>query len=47
MMASAPADQKAEYDESIKPFLTPFDTFAAASMVGTDLDTQRAIITVK
>jgi hypothetical protein len=47
MMASAPADQKAEYDESIKPFLTPFDAFAAATSVSTELDTQRAIITVK
>ncbi len=47
MMSSASAAERAEYDESIKPFLAPFDAMAAASAVGTDLDTQSVIVTVK
>jgi hypothetical protein len=43
---ATPAEQ-AEYEESIKPFLTPFDAFAAASVVGGDVDQQHAIVTVK
>jgi Protein of unknown function (DUF3352) len=43
---ATPAEQ-AEYEESIKPFLTPFDAFVGASVVGGDLDQQHAIVTVK
>ena len=39
--------ERAEYEESIKPFLTPFDAFAAASVAGGDTDQQHAVITVK
>jgi hypothetical protein len=43
----ATAEDRAEYEESVKPFLVPFDAFIAASTVGGDLDTQHAVITVK
>jgi hypothetical protein len=46
-LAEAPADQRAEYEESIKPFLTPFDALVAASTVADDVDTQHTVITVK
>ena len=39
--------ERAEYEESIKPFLEPFDAFAAAQVAGDDLDEQHAVITVK
>ena len=41
------AEERAEYEESIKPFLTPFDTFAAATVVGGDVNESHAVITVK
>ena len=47
LMASAPAADVAEYEESVKPFLAPFDAFVAAGSIGGELDTQHAIITVK
>jgi hypothetical protein len=31
----------------VKPFLTPFDAFVAASVTGADLDQQHAVVTVK
>lgn len=43
----ATAEERAEYEESVKPYLEPLDAFIAASVVGGDLDTQHAIITVK
>jgi hypothetical protein len=43
----ASAEERAEYEESIKPFLTPFDTFAAATTVGGDVNGNHAIVTVK
>ena len=43
----ATAGERAEYEESIKPFLTPFDVFAAANTVGGDVNESNAIITVK
>jgi hypothetical protein len=46
-MADAPAAEKAEYEESVKPFLTPFDAFVAAGETGNDLEEQHAVITVK
>ena len=33
-IAEATAEERAEYEESIKPFLTPFDAFAAAAVAG-------------
>ncbi len=46
-LASASGADRAEYEESVKPFLTPFDAVVAASVVGSDVDTQRVVITVK
>ena len=46
-LAEATAAERAEYEESIKPFLTPFDAFVAATVIGGDLDEQHAVITVK
>ncbi len=43
----ATAEERAEYEESIKPFLTPFDVFAAANTVGGDVNESHAVITVK
>lgn len=47
LLSQATAAQRAEYEESIKPFLTPFDAFVAASVTGNELDEQHAVITVK
>jgi hypothetical protein len=46
-MADAPADKKAEYEESVKPFLTPFDALVATGSVGGSNDQMRTLITVK
>jgi hypothetical protein len=46
-MADAPADKKAEYEESVKPFLTPFDALVATGSVGGSNDQIRTLITVK
>jgi hypothetical protein len=46
-MADAPADKKAEYEESIKPFLTPFDALIATGAVGDSTDQMHTVITVK
>ncbi len=47
LLPEATAEKRAEYEESIKPFLVPFDAFVAAGVAGDDLDAQHAIITVK
>jgi hypothetical protein len=48
MMAStASAAERAEYEESVKPFLTPFDALLAANAVADGLDQQHTIVTVK
>lgn len=41
------AEERAEYVESIQPFLTPFDTFAAATVVGGDVNASHAVLTVQ
>ena len=46
-MSSAPAEKRAEYEESIKPFLVPFDALVGSSAVGSDLDQTHYVITVK
>jgi hypothetical protein len=46
-MSSAPAKERAEYEESVKPFLVPFDALVATGTVGSDLDQSRFVITVK
>lgn len=46
-MADAPADKKAEYEESVKPFLTPFDALVSTGSVGGSNDQMHTVITVK
>jgi hypothetical protein len=42
-----PADELAKYKKDVQPFLVPFDSFAASSTVGGDLDTITTVVTVK
>ena len=46
-MSSAPAKERAEYEESVKPFLVPFDAIVATGAVGSDLDQSHFVVTVK
>ena len=46
-MADAPAAKKAEYEESVKPFLTPFDALVSTGSVGGRNDQMHTLITVK
>jgi hypothetical protein len=46
-LADASAEDRAEYEESIKPFLVPFDAVIASGAVGTTTDQGRGVITVK
>ncbi len=46
-LSEATPEERAEYEESIKPFLTPFDAFIAAGVIENSLDEQHAVITVK
>ncbi|HET9084456.1 MAG TPA: hypothetical protein VFN41_08640, partial [Candidatus Limnocylindrales bacterium] len=46
-MADAPAAKKAEYEKSIKPFLTPFDALIATGATGGSTDQTHSVITVK
>jgi hypothetical protein len=46
-MSSATAQERAEYEESVKPFLTPFDALISTGAVGTEVDRQHTLITVK
>jgi Protein of unknown function (DUF3352) len=46
-LANASAEDRAEYEESIKPFLVPFDALIASGAVGTTADQGRGVITVK
>jgi hypothetical protein len=46
-MADASADKKAEYEESIKPFLTPFDALIGTGVVSSSTDQMHTVITVK
>jgi hypothetical protein len=47
MATSASAEERAEYEESVKPFLVPFDALVSAAVVGGDNDENHAVITVK
>jgi hypothetical protein len=46
-LSEASAEERAEYEESIKPFLTPFDAFVAAGVIESGLNEQHAVVTVK
>jgi hypothetical protein len=47
MMSDMSAAERAEYDESVKPFLEPLDALVSATSLGGEIDTQRTIITVR
>jgi hypothetical protein len=47
LLSKATEKERAEYEESVKPFLTPFDAFIATMVTGNDLEQQHALITVK
>lgn len=46
-LADATAEQRAEYEESVKPFLEPLDALVATTVVGGGIDEQHVRITVK
>ena len=46
-MSEATAAERAEYEESVKPFLTPFDAFIATAVTGDDVEQQHMLVTVK
>jgi hypothetical protein len=46
-MSSASAQERAEYEESVKPFLAPFDALIGTSSVGSTVDQARYVVTVK
>lgn len=46
-MSSATAPERAEYEESIKPFLTPFDALISTGALGGELDQTHTLVTVK
>jgi hypothetical protein len=47
LLSKATPKERAEYEESVKPFLVPFDAFVTAGVTGPDLEQQHAIVTVK
>jgi hypothetical protein len=47
MATSASAEERAEYEESVKPFLVPFDAVISTNAVDGGLDQQHSVITVK
>ena len=46
-MSSATAQERAEYEELVKPFLTPFDALISTGAVGGEVDRTHMLITVK
>jgi hypothetical protein len=46
LLEDATAEERAEYEESVKPFIEPFDALVGAASTG-EVDTQRIIITVE
>jgi hypothetical protein len=47
MATSASAQERAEYEESVKPFLVPFDAVITTNAVDDGLDQQHTVMTVK
>jgi len=47
LLSEATTEERAEYEESVKPFLTPFDAFVGAGVTADGLDQQHTIVTVK
>jgi hypothetical protein len=46
MLADLPAEARAEYDESVKPFLAPFDAMIGAGATSPELEQQHVVVTV-
>jgi hypothetical protein len=46
-MAKASAQERAEYEESVKPFLSPFDALIGTGAIGSGVDQSHYVITVK
>jgi Protein of unknown function (DUF3352) len=46
-MSSATAQQRAEYEESVKPFLTPFDAVISTGTIGGELNQMHTLVTVR
>jgi len=46
-MSTATPEERAQYEESIKPFLIPFDALISTGAVGGELDQMHTVITVK
>jgi hypothetical protein len=46
-MAKASAQERAEYEESVKPFLSPFDALIGTGALGSGVDQSHYVITVK
>jgi hypothetical protein len=47
LMTDASAKDKAEYEESVKPFLSPFDALIGTGVVSNSTDQMHTVITVK
>jgi Protein of unknown function (DUF3352) len=47
MATSASPAERAEYEESVKPFLVPFDALVSAAVVGGESDENHMVVTVK
>lgn len=46
-MTDASPEERAEYEESIQPFLAPFDALVATSVAGDDLDQSHLVLTIE
>jgi hypothetical protein len=46
-MAKASGKERAEYEESVKPFLSPFDALIGTGAIGSGVDQSHYVITVK
>jgi hypothetical protein len=47
LLSSATPEERAEYEESVKPFLVPLDAVVATNVLGGELDQSHMLITVK
>jgi hypothetical protein len=47
LLSEATPAERAEYEESVKPFLVPFDAFVAAGVLGGEVDQSHMLVTVK
>ncbi|MGH2475753.1 MAG: hypothetical protein ACRDIL_10845, partial [Candidatus Limnocylindrales bacterium] len=47
LLVGATPAERAEYEESVKPFLVPFDAYVAAGVLGGEIDQAHMLVTVK